>query len=223
MSIYIGNDLEDRLEALEMENTSFNLEDRLKALETENALLKKHNEYHQLVHEIDHMSDMHLDSSFYKQSMDIDKYFKIKKWYDSSIGLSTVIQQLDNKRPKLSNQDQTPNRRRYVNFENGSHFICSFNLNNPELTVCIAFRMNNIASGDYPFLNSIISNNNGNTARFIAFYKNNSGLDLLISNSYGSFVTVVNNNGGFLPPDYKFPSSKSNCTLLNKWHIISIA
>ena len=43
MSIYIGNDLEDRLEALEMENTSFNLEDRLKALETENALLEKHN------------------------------------------------------------------------------------------------------------------------------------------------------------------------------------
>ena len=40
MSIYIGNDLEDRLEALEMDNTSlkkYNLEDRLKALETENA------------------------------------------------------------------------------------------------------------------------------------------------------------------------------------------
>ena len=32
MSIYIGDDMEDRLEALEMENTSFNLEDRLKAL-----------------------------------------------------------------------------------------------------------------------------------------------------------------------------------------------
>ena len=83
--------------------------------------------------------------------------------------------------------------------------------------------MNNIASADYPFLNSIIGNNNGNTARFIAFYKNNSGLGLLISNSYGSFVTVANDNGGFVPPDYKFPSSKSNCTLLNKWHIISVA
>ena len=70
MSIYIGNDLENRLEALEMENTSlkkYNLEDKLKASETENILLKKHNEYHQLVHEIDHMSDLHLDSSFYKQ------------------------------------------------------------------------------------------------------------------------------------------------------------
>ena len=209
MSIYIGNDLEGRLEALEVENASlrkYNLEDRLKALETENASLKKHNEYHQLVHEIDHMSDLHLDSSFYKQSMDVDKYFKIKKWYDSSIGQSTVIQQLDDKRRKLSNLNQTQNRRRYINFENGSHFICSFNLNNPETTVCIAFRMNNIASGDYPFLNSIIGNNNGNTA-----------------NSYGSYVTVANDNSSFIPPDYKFPSSKSHCTLLNKWHIISVA
>ena len=88
MSIYIGNDLENRLEALE----ALEMEDRIKALETENALLKEHNEYHQLVHEIDHMSDLHLDSSFYKQSMDIDKYFKIKEWHDSSIGQLTVIQ-----------------------------------------------------------------------------------------------------------------------------------
>ena len=79
MSIYIGNDLEDRLKVLEIENAS----------------LKKYNEHHQVVHEIDHMSDLHLDSSFYKQSMDIDNYFNIKKWYDSSIGQSTVIQQLD--------------------------------------------------------------------------------------------------------------------------------
>ena len=50
MSIYIGNDLEDRLEALE----------------TENTLLKKYNEYWQIVDEIDHMSDLHVDSSFYK-------------------------------------------------------------------------------------------------------------------------------------------------------------
>ena len=51
MSIYIGNDLEDGLEALEVENAS----------------LRKYNEYHQVVHEIDHMSDLHVDSSFYKQ------------------------------------------------------------------------------------------------------------------------------------------------------------
>ena len=155
MSIYIGNDLEDRLKALEIENDS----------------LKKYNEYHQVVHEIDHMSDLHLDSSFYKQSMDIDNYFKIKKWHDSSIGQLTVIQQLDKKRPKLSNLNQTQNRRRYVNFENGSHLICSFNLNNLESTVCIAVRMNSIASGDYMFLNSIIDNNNGDPAKFITFIK----------------------------------------------------
>ena len=117
------------------------------------------------------MSDLHLDSSFYKQSMDIDKYFKIKKWHDSSIGQSTVTQRLDKKRPKLSNLNQKQNRRRYVNFENGSHLICSFNLNNPEKTVCIAFRMNGIASGDSLYLNSIIGNNNGNKAKYITFYK----------------------------------------------------
>ena len=48
MSIYIGNNLEDRLEELEVENAS----------------LKKYNEYHQVVHEINYMSGMHLDSSF---------------------------------------------------------------------------------------------------------------------------------------------------------------
>ena len=165
MSIYIGNDLEDRLEALEAENAS----------------LKEHNEYHQLVHEIDHMSDLHLDSSFYKQSMDIDKYFKIKKWRDSSIGQSTVIQQLDNKRPKLSILNQTQNRRRYIHFENGSHFVCSFNLNNPEMTICVIFRMNGITSGSFIHVNAIIGNHNRNTAKSIAFYKTRSGLGLLIT------------------------------------------
>ena len=83
MPIYIGNDLEDRL----------------KILETENALLKKYYDYHQLqvVHEIDDMSDLHVDSSFYKQSMKIDNYHKITGWIDSSIGQSTVIQKLDKK------------------------------------------------------------------------------------------------------------------------------
>ena len=96
MSIYIGNELEDRLEALEIENAS----------------LKKYNEYHHVVHEIDHMSDLYLDSSFLKQSIKIDNCFKIKEWHDSSIGQSTVIQRLDKKRPKLSNLNQTQNRRR---------------------------------------------------------------------------------------------------------------
>ena len=82
MSIYIGNDFENRL----------------KALETENASLRKYNEYHKVVHEIDHMSDLHVDSSFYKQSMKIDNYFKITECIDSSIGQSAVIQQLDKKK-----------------------------------------------------------------------------------------------------------------------------
>ena len=203
MSIYIGNDLENRLEALEMEN----------------ALLKKYNEYHHLVHEIDHISDLHVDSSFYKQSMKLDNYFKINKWIDSSIGQSTMLQELNKKRPTLSNSNQTQNRRRYVNFENGSHFICSFNLNNPETTVCIAFRLNNIASGNNFLLNGII----GNSVKYLAFYKTNSGLGLLIPTAYsGSYVTVANDNSSFIGLDYKFPSSKSDCTILNKWHVISV-
>ena len=76
MCVYIGNDLEDRL----------------KILETENAPLKKYNDYHQVVHEIDHMSDLHVDTSFYRQSMKIDNYLKTVEWTDSSIGQSTVIQ-----------------------------------------------------------------------------------------------------------------------------------
>ena len=79
MSIYIGNDLEDRLEALEAENAS----------------LRKYNEYHQVVHEINHMSDLYLDSSFYKQSMKLHNYLKIEEWFDFSLGQSTVIQRLD--------------------------------------------------------------------------------------------------------------------------------
>ena len=56
MSIYIGN----------------NLDNRLKALEEENASLRKYNEYHQVVHEIDHVSDLHVDSSFHKQSIKLE-------------------------------------------------------------------------------------------------------------------------------------------------------
>ena len=76
MSIYTGNDLEDRL----------------KALEVEHELLRKYNDYHQVVHDIDHMSDLHVDSSFHKQSMKLDNYVKIDEWFDSLLGQSTVIQ-----------------------------------------------------------------------------------------------------------------------------------
>ena len=95
--------------------------------------------------------------------------------------------------------------------------------------------MNNIASADGGelYLNSIIGNNNlnaitgnnnGNKAKYITFYKTHSGLGLLISTAYhsGSKVAVANDGSTFINPDYKFPSSKSNCTILNKWHVISV-
>ena len=194
MSIYIGNDLEDRLKALEMENTS----------------LKKYNEYRQVVDEINHMSDLHVDSSFYKQSMKLDNYVKIKEWFDSSIGQSSVIQQLDVKRPILSNPNQAQNKRRYVNFENGSHFICSLNLNSPELTVFIVFKMTGIASGDQEIVNSLIGNSivgNGKlkiNVKHISFYKTHSGgLGLLISKAQvGSYIAIANDSINLFPkPD----------------------
>ena len=190
----------------------------MEALEAENTSLRKYNEYHQVVHEIDYMSDLHVDSSFYKQSMKLDNYFKINKWFDFSTGQSTVHQELNKKRPKLSNSDQTQNRRRYVIFENGSHFICSFNLNSPETTVCFAFRLNSIASGNNRLSEIIICN----TIKCIAFYKTHSGLGLFISYNRDSYVTVANDKSSLINPDYKFPSSKSDCTILNKWHVISV-
>ena len=155
--------------------------------------------------------------------MKIDNYHKVAEGIDSSIGQSMVVQQLDKKRPTLSNSNQTQNRRRYVNFENGPHFICSLNLNNPELTVCIAFRLNSIASVNQLFFNSIIGNHNKNTAKSITFYKTHSGLGLKISTAYdGSYVSVANDDSSLIKSDYKFSSSKSNCTILNKFHVISI-
>ena len=123
------------------------------------------------------------------------------------------------------------NKRRYVNFENGSHFICSFNLSSPETTVVIVFKITGIVSGDQENVNSLIGNSvieNGKlkiNAKHISFYKTHSGgLGLLISKAQsGSFVTIANNSSNlFLKPDFKFPSSKSNCTALNKWYIISV-
>ena len=123
------------------------------------------------------MSNLHVDTSLYKQSMKIANCVEIKEWIDSSIGRSTVIQALEEKRPKLPNLNQTQNRRRYVDFENGSHFICSLNLNNPESTVFIAFKMSNIASGNQVFVTSLIGNTNQiNAANLITFYRTYSSL-----------------------------------------------
>ena len=104
--------------------------------------------------------------------------FKIEEWFDSSIGQSSVvIQRLDLKRPTLSKPNQTQNRIRYVNFENGSHFFCSLNLNSLELTVFIVFKMTDISSGDQEIINSLIGNSivgNGKlkiNAKHISFTK----------------------------------------------------
>ena len=50
-----------------------------------------------MVYEIDYVGDLHEDSSFYKQSMKLDKYHKIAEWIDYSIGQSTMIHELDKK------------------------------------------------------------------------------------------------------------------------------
>ena len=74
------------------------------------------------------------------------------------------------------------------------------------------------------FLNGIIGNSiDRNLAKLIAFYKTHSGLGLSISTAHnGSFVSVANDSSTLIDPDYKLPSSKSNCTILDKWHVISI-
>ena len=91
------------------------------------------------------------------------------------------------------------------------------------MTVCIAFRLNSIASVNQLFFNSIIGNHNRNTAKSITFYKTHSGLGLLVSTTYdGSYVSMANDDSSIIKSDYKFPSSKSNCTILNKWHVISV-
>ena len=125
----------------------------------------------------------------------------------------------------LSNLNQAQTRRRYVNFENGSHFICSLNLNNPESTVFITFKMNDISSENQEFVNSLISNTNRKiNAKFITFYKICCGPGLLISKAHRStYVAMANDSSSLIPkPDIKFPASKSNCTDLNKWHVSSV-
>ena len=83
--------------------------------------------------------------------------------------------------------------------------------------------MNSIASVNQLFFNSIIGNHNRNTAKSITFYKTHSGLGILISTAYdGSYVSVANDDSSVIKSDYEFPSSKSNCTILNKWHAISV-
>ena len=70
-----------------------------------------------------------------------------------------------------------------------------------------------------------MGNTNGTiTAKLITFYRTYSGLGLLISKAHvGSNLAIANDGSSSIPkPDLKFPSSRSNCTDLNKWHVISV-
>ena len=98
------------------------------------------------------------------------------------------------KRPTLSDLNQMQNRRRDVNFENGPHFICSLNLNNPESTVSVVLRMTDIASGDREIVDSLIGNNNEKiNANLITFYRTFGGLGLLISKAQvGAYIAITN-------------------------------
>ena len=85
--------------------------------------------------------------------------------------------------------------------------------------------MTDIASENQSFFNGIIGNTTEKTtAKLITFYKVHSDLGLLISKAQvGSYVAIANDSSSLIPkPDSKFPSSKSSCTDLNKWHVISV-
>ena len=92
------------------------------------------------------------------------------------------------------------------------------------MTVFIAFKITNITSGDQLFVNSLIGNSDETAnSKFITFYRTYSSLGLLISKAQsGSYVAIANDDSSSIKPDLKFPSSKSNCTILNKWHVISV-
>ena len=97
--------------------------------------------------------------------------------------------------------------------------------------VFIVFKITDIVSGDQESVNSLIGNSivdNGKlkiNSKHISFYKRHSGgLGLLISKAeVGAYVAIANDSSNMFPdPESKFTSSKSNCTVLNKWHVISV-
>ena len=60
-------------------------------------------------------------------------------------------------------------------------------------------------------------------AKFITFYKTFGGLGLLILQAQaGTYLVIANDGSSSIKPDLKFPSSKSYCTDLNKWHVNSV-
>ena len=85
--------------------------------------------------------------------------------------------------------------------------------------------MTNIALGNEEFISSIIGNTNGKiNAKHITFYRTYSDLHLLISKAHGGvYIAIANESSSSIPKQQlKFPSSESNCTDLNKWHIMSV-
>ena len=92
---------------------------------------------------------------------------------------------------------------------------------NTGLTAFITFKMTNIASGNQEFVNGVIGNINANHR---TFYRTYSGLCLLISIAHdGTYIALANDSSSLIPkPHLKFPSSKSNFTDFNKWHVISV-
>ena len=84
--------------------------------------------------------------------------------------------------------------------------------------------MTNIASGSQAFVNSLIGNTTEKiTTKLVTFYRTYSSLGLLISKAHvGSYVAIENDSSSSIQPDMKSPSSKSNCTDLKKWHVISV-
>ena len=100
-----------------------------------------------------------------------------------------------------------------------------------ETTVFIIFKITGIVSGDQEIVDSLIGSSivdNGKlkiNAKHISFYKTHSGgLGLLISKAeVGIYVAIANDSSNMFPdPESKFTSSKSNCTVLNRWHVISV-
>ena len=92
--------------------------------------------------------------------------------------------------------------------KNGSHLICSLNLNTSESNVFITFKMTNIASGNQALINSLIGNTNRmNAAKLITVYRTYSGLGLLISKANnGPYLAIANDSSSSIQK----PSSKSN-------------
>ena len=85
--------------------------------------------------------------------------------------------------------------------------------------------MTDMSSKSQEFINSLTGNTNGKiNAKLITFYKTFGGLGFLISIADGGVnVAIANDSSSSIPkPDFKFPSSKSNCTNLNKWHVMSV-